>query len=245
MFNNKRFRPIASVNYLFLTCLCLGLLLGSSQAGAQEHAKEQAEPGAGGAPTTARAALEAYTKDLQGLSARFHQLVISQDGEVMDEGTGQLWLQRPDRFRWYYEGDFPELIVADGEYVWIYDESLEQVNIREQGGAAGESPLLLLTDTAGLDERYQVTELGTITGSQLLQLRSRDPEAPFERLVLALEDGELKRLVLEDTFGLRTELELTELERNPRLPADHFTFTPPAGVDLLGDVPAYIARDLP
>jgi len=218
-----------------LAGLVLLCLLSASTLGAQtfdEQAAQNAEP------ASARSALEAYTTGLDRLSARFLQRVVSPDGEIMDEGEGTLWMQRPDRFRWYYEGEFPELIVADGDRVWIYDESLEQVNVRIQDTAAGTSPLLLLTDLSGLDEAYQVTELGTLSGSQLLQLQAKDAEAPFERLVLAMENGELTRLVLEDSFGLRTELSFSDLERNPTLPPGHFVFEPPEGVDLLGDVPA-------
>ncbi len=217
-------------NHLVLFAI---LVLFSLAAPAQERAD----------PVSARDTLDTYSEGLEGMRARFRQLVISQDGEVMDQGSGEVWLQSPDRFRWYYEGDFPELIVADGRHVWIYDESLEQVTVREQGGAAADSPLLLLTNPDGLDEKYQVTELGTLTGSQMLQLAARDADAPFERLVLVFTGGQLTRLMLEDSFGLRTEMEFDEVERNPEIPEDYFLFTPPDGVDLLGDVPAEYAPD--
>lgn len=194
-------------------------------------------------PVSARDTLSAYSEGLEGLRARFRQVVISQDGQVMDQGSGEVWLQSPDRFRWFYEGDFPELIVADGSHVWIYDESLDQVTVREQGAAGSDSPLLLLTNPTGLDEKYQVTELGTLTGSQILQLSARDADAPFERLLLMFTDGDLTGLTLEDSFGLRTEMQFDEVERNPQIPEDYFLFTPPDGVDLLGDVPAEYAPD--
>lgn len=216
--------------------LCLLLFTGSMFVGASVNAQEPVDP------LSTRDTLTAYSEGLDGLRARFQQQVMSQDGQVVDQGSGEVWLQSPDQFRWYYEGDFPELIVADGQYVWIYDESLEQVTVREQGGAAGDSPLLLLTNPAGLDEDYQVTELGTLDGSQMLQLTARSADAPFESLMLTFTGGELRGLVLEDTFGLRTEMAFFEVERNPQLPDDHFRFTPPPGVDLLGDVPpGYVA----
>lgn len=193
-------------------------------------------------PVSTMDTLTAYSEGLEGMRARFQQVVISQDGELLDQGSGEFWLQSPDRFRWFYEGDFPELIVADGRHVWIYDESLEQVTVREQEGAAGDSPLLLITNPAGLDDDYQVTELGTLDGKQMLQLKARDADAPFERLLLSFLGGQLQGLILEDSFGLRTEMTFFEVERNPAIPPGHFTFTPPAGVDLLGDVPPGLQR---
>lgn len=189
------------------------------------------------APASGRAALEAFTRDLDRFGADFEQIIISADGAVMEEGAGEVWMQRPDRFRWSYLGEFPELIVADGNHVWMYDESLEQVTVREQGELGGDSPLLVIMDLSTLDERFSVTELGTVTGLHLVELIARDPEAQFERLVLGFQDDTLQRLVLEDAFGLRTELRFTALRRNPEIPEGFFDFEPPPGVDLIGDVP--------
>jgi outer membrane lipoprotein carrier protein len=189
------------------------------------------------APASGRAALESFTRDLERFGADFEQVIISADGAVMEEGAGEVWMQAPDRFRWSYLGEFPELIVADGEHIWMYDESLEQVTVREQGALGGDSPLLVIMDLSTLDERFTVTELGTVTGMHLVELVSRDPEAQFERVVLGFQDDTLQRLVLEDAFGLRTELRFTALRRNPNIPDGHFDFDPPDGVDLIGDVP--------
>jgi outer membrane lipoprotein carrier protein len=194
-------------------------------------------------PTGARSALEAFATGLERFGAGFEQLILSADGAVMESGTGEVWLQRPDRFRWAYHGDFPELIVADGDRVWMYDEGLDQVTVRLQSELAGDSPLLVILDLDRLDERFAVTELGTVTGLQFLELTARSADAQFERLVLGFANGALQRLVLEDAFGMRTELTFREVTRNPEIPESHFRFTPPEGVDLVGDVPASLAPE--
>jgi outer membrane lipoprotein carrier protein len=38
-----------------------------------------------------------------------------------------------------------------------------------------------------------------------------------------------------DNFGQRTLIRLSNLERNPKLGADLFRFTPPAGADVVTD----------
>lgn len=226
--------------------LIFALVLLAGSAGAQPAAETAGAPDrATGADQGARAALEAFSGDLEALAADFTQVVVSQDGEIMEEGAGEVWLQRPDRFRWTYGGDFPELIVADGERIWQYDESLEQVSVRSQSELAGDSPLLVITDLTGLDEAFRVTELGTLSDLSLLQLVSRDPDAQFERMVLGFRGDTLSRLVLEDAFGLRTELEFRNVRRNPTVPDGHFLFTPPDGVDLVGEVPEGLRGDLP
>lgn len=194
-------------------------------------------PSAMAQPGPARAQLEAFSNGLQSLQAGFDQIVLGSDGAVQDESEGRLWLQRPRKFRWEYGGDFPELLVADGSHVWIYDEILEQVTVKDQSLLSSDSPLTLLTDLSHLDEQFEVRELGADDGMQLLELQSRSPESEFERVLLGLRDNTLLLMAMEDAFGLRTEIRLRDFQFNPELAPDLFRFEPPPGTDIIGDLP--------
>ncbi len=183
----------------------------------------------------ARVQLERFTNGLKSLHARFDQLVINADGLVEENSSGQLWIAHPNRFRWEYGGKFPELMVADGEKIWLYDEMLEQVTIRQQSSLTSDSPLTLLTDLGQLDGQYDVRELGDDSGLDLLELRARNPESQFERVLLGLDDDKVILMIMEDVFGLRTEIRFKDIERNPQLNEELFHFTPPEGVDVIGD----------
>lgn len=181
-----------------------------------------------------RAELTRFTSGLDSLYATFTQTLVSAEGELMDSGSGEVWMQRPDRFRWSYAGEFPELIVADGARLWMYDEALEQVTVREQSALAEDSPLLLLTEPEGIDRQFTVTDLGDTGEFVLLELVVNNPQAEFERVLLGLRDGELRLMAMEDAFGMRTEMRFDQVQRNPPLDAELFRFTPPPGVDVLG-----------
>ena len=184
----------------------------------------------------ARAQLEQFAHELESLYAHFDQQVLKPDGLVEDKSSGEVWLLRPNRFRWQYGGEFPELVVADGQKVWLYDEMLEQVTIKEQSFMTSDSPLMLLTDVSRIEEQFEVRELGGDSGLQLLELRSRNPESEFERILLGLDKGELLLMAMEDAFGLRTEIRFREIQRNPTLDEKLFQFTPPEGVDVIGNL---------
>ena len=181
--------------------------------------------------------LKAFSDGLETLHARFEQQVVSTDGAVQDTSSGEVWLSRPQRFRWSYGGDFPELVVADGTRIWIYDEALEQVTVKDQSLEATDSPLALLTDPGQLEQKFQVRDAGEAWGLFLLELRSIDAESAFERFLLGLRDNQLELMVMEDAFGLRTELRFRDIRRNPPLDESLFSFEPPPGVDLIGDLP--------
>jgi len=185
----------------------------------------------------ARTELERFSLELNTLHASFSQQVVSSDGVVESDNSGRIWLSRPHLFRWEYGGDFPELVVADGTRVWLYDEMLEQVTIKDQSSLSSDSPLTMLTDLSRLDEQFEVRELGSNAEMQLLELQARNPEAEFSRVLLGLTDGELLLMAMEDAFGLRTEIRFSDIQRNPELDLSLFQFVPPQNADVIGELP--------
>jgi outer membrane lipoprotein carrier protein len=183
-----------------------------------------------------RLALEQFAEGLETYHATFEQRVLNSDGETEDANSGELWLSRPSLFRWEYGGDFPEVIVADGQRVWIYDISLEQITVKDQSSLANDSPLTLLTDLSRLDKQFEVRDLGIEDGLAWVELRSVLEDAEFDSVVLGLRDSNLELMAMEDAFGLRTEIRLMSAERNPNLSPSLFSFEPPEGVDVVGDV---------
>ncbi|HQY53918.1 MAG TPA: outer membrane lipoprotein chaperone LolA, partial [Dokdonella sp.] len=85
------------------------------------------------AADTARSRLEAFSGRIHTISAHFEQSVIGARGNRGEASTGTLALKAPRQFRWHTTAPFEQLIVADGNRVWIYDPDLEQVSVRGQG----------------------------------------------------------------------------------------------------------------
>jgi outer membrane lipoprotein carrier protein len=180
------------------------------------------------APENGRAKLDAFAQDLETLAGRFEQVTVDAEGEIAEQSAGRLYFSRPDRFRWSYAEPFPQEIVADGEQLWHYDESLDQVTVREQPGAT-ESPLLVLMRPELLDRFYRVTA----TGRDTIAFEPLEGNADIVAGRLYFEDALPWQLELEDSFGQLTRLRLIELERNAELSPDLFEFTVPEGVDVL------------
>jgi len=182
----------------------------------------------------ARAELERFANGLDYFQADFTQTVKSQDGRVQDQTHGKLWLRTPDKLRWVYTGEFPETIVADGKNIWIHDVSLAQVTVKPQSKQASDSPLMILADVSQLDQQFNVTELGVLEEMLLLELRSRDDESEFERIILGLDSNGIRMMVIEDAFGPRTEIHFQDTLRNSPVDPALFTFTPPQDADVVG-----------
>jgi len=186
----------------------------------------------------ARSELEAFSNGLETLQIDFTQVVKSQDGSIQDKTYGNAWLKSPDQLRWVYAGDFPEVIVADGNDVWIYDEALEQVTVKPQSNQVADTPLLILTDISQLDQQFLVAELGDYEDMHLLELKSRDPESQFERILIGMNSSGIRMMIMEDAFGQRTEIHFSNIIRNEDPGLEVFTFTPPDGTDVVGQATA-------
>ena len=191
---------------------------------------------AGHAVAGARDDLTAFTKGLKGLDGRFSQQVFDANGKRKESSTGRVAMSAPRLFRWEYVKPYPQLIVADGKNVWVYDPDLQQVTKRAQGAEEQNSPLAALIDPARLDKDFKVTEAGSEGGLDWLQLTPRNAnEASFASARLGFGKAGLAKMQVVDSLGQRTVFAFTGWKRNPSFSKSTFRYTPPKGVDVVGD----------
>ena len=184
----------------------------------------------------ARARLDAFAARLTGLEARFEQTVTDADGRVREQSEGRVALRAPQQFRWDTERPFQQLVVADGDHVWIFDPDLEQVTVRQQGIEEQSSPLVAIADPAELDRLFSVSEGGAREGLQWLRLLPREEDAPFREAQLGFADDGLQRMTLDDQLGQRTEIRFSGWRTGDAADAALYRFTPPPGVDVIGEI---------
>lgn len=187
------------------------------------------------AADSARAGLEKFTHDIHSLSCSFVQQVTDARGELQSDVQGTLALESPRQFRWHTHSPQEQLIVADGARVWIYDPELEQVTVRHQSAAEAHSPLTVLTDLSRLDKDFTVTEPGQRDGLNWLRLTPKGEDTQFEFAEIGMAEDTPQQMVFTDTLGGQSRITFSDWQRNPKLPAGTFQFTPPEGADVVGD----------
>lgn len=184
----------------------------------------------------ARAQLQRFASDVAALTADFSQTVRDSEGEIIDESSGRLALARPNRFRWDLLEPEAQHIVADGDHIWVHDVELEQVSVRPQAVDEQSSPLSVLLDPAALEQQYRVEERAEVEGVAWLRLHPLAEDADFDHVDLGFRGDALARMVMDDALGQRTEIVYSNWQRNPELPAGTFSFVPPPGADVVGDL---------
>ena len=103
----------------------------------------------------AREELKTFTTGLKGLDGQFTQQVHDASGKLKESSSGRVALSVPRLFRWEYTKPYPQLIVADGSKVWVYEPDLEQATVRGQGEEEQNSPLTaLINQIKAIDPSY-------------------------------------------------------------------------------------------
>lgn len=188
------------------------------------------------AMAAARDDLTAFTRGLKGLDGQFAQKVFDANGKLKESTTGRVAMSAPRQFRWEYKQPHPQLIVADGKKVWVYDPDLQQVTVRPQGVEEQNSPLAALIDPSKLDRDFRVAEAGSADGLEWLLLSPKvEEQASFQSAKLGFGQNGLAKMQIVDMLGQRTEITFEGWKRNPSFAAGTFAYKPPQGVDVIGE----------
>ena len=185
-----------------------------------------------GAQADAVDTLREFVRDVKSGKAAFTQTVTAADGLRKKVSSGDFEFARPNRFRFNYTKPFSQLIVADGQKVWIFDADLNQASSRALSQALGATPAALLAGAA-LEPDFALAPLPSAGGLEWAQATPRAKEGPFQQMRVGFRGKELAVVEITDSFGQLSKLEFGGFVPNVVLPAERFRFVVPAGADVV------------
>ena len=179
--------------------------------------------------------LRDFFNNTNTMRAQFSQVVIDKQGRKEQEVEGTMQLQRPNKFRWDYKKPYEQQIVSDGKQVFLFDTELQQVTIRELSKTLGSSPAAMLAGGEDVEKSFTLKNAIRKDGLTWVLALPKDKESGFERVLLGFKADKLRKMELYDSFNHITHITFNEVERNPVLQDSTFLFTPPKGVDVVGE----------
>ena len=179
--------------------------------------------------------LKSFFQNATSMRAKFQQTVVDNLGRKVQEVTGSMQLQRPGKFRWDYDKPYVQLIVGDGNKVWLYDPDLNQVTVRPLDKVLGSSPAALLAGSKEIDKTFDLKNVGKQGELNWVEAIPKEKETGFERVVLGFKGNMLQEMEMRDSFGQVTVIEFSKQELNPKLNEKSFRFVPPQGADVLSE----------
>jgi outer membrane lipoprotein carrier protein len=177
--------------------------------------------------------MNAYFQNTQSAQADIQQTVLDKQGHKTQQVTGHMKIQKPSKFRWDYDKPYVQVIVGDGENVWLFDPELNQVTVRPFSKALGSSPAALLAGGKEMERAFDIKDVSRKGELEWVVAIPKVNETGFERVFLGFKGDALMEMELHDSFGNKTLIQFTHLERNIKIPASVFKFVPPSGADVL------------
>jgi outer membrane lipoprotein carrier protein len=184
---------------------------------------------------TPESRLDHFLDGLETYSAAFRQQLFNESGEELEQSTGVFYLRRPGMFQWAYYEPYSQMIISNGVTLWIYDEDLEQVIIRNTGDSLGQTPAAILDGNVKIADHYVVIDLGNSDGLDWMELTPRDVDSQFKSIRLGFKGNHLKKMLLFDNLGQKNLITFLDTKRNSQLNIELFDFTPPAGCDVIDE----------
>lgn len=185
------------------------------------------------AAASATKALKTFLGQTQTVRARFAQMVLDKNLKPLQQAQGVMQFSRPGKFRWDYQKPYEQVIVGDGTRLWIHDKDLNQVTVRKLDRALGASPAALLAGSNELERDFTLKNVASEKGLDWLEAVPKNRDTIFERVRMGFGKSGLEAMELRDQFGQVTVITFADVERNPKLSAEVFRFTPPKGADVI------------
>jgi outer membrane lipoprotein carrier protein len=137
--------------------------------------------------------LHQFLESTRTVRADFTQTVIARNGRQPQTSSGVMMFSRPGKFRWQIEKPYSQLLLGDGEKVWIHDPDLRQVTVRKAGTALGGTPASLLAGDAQIEKSFSLREAGERDGLEWIEAIPKVQDSGFEKVRLGFAGNDLRR----------------------------------------------------
>jgi outer membrane lipoprotein carrier protein len=179
--------------------------------------------------------LRAFVDGARTGKATFRQVVTGKSGRVPQTSSGTFAFARPGKFRWSYDKPYAQLLVGDGDKLWIYDRDLNQVIVKKLDRALGSTPASLLAGDNAFEKNFVLIDGGNADGLDFVEAKPKSPDTGFDQIRIGFKENLPRTMELHDSFGQVTRLTFDTFERNPAIDPALFRFVPPPGADVIGN----------
>ena len=180
--------------------------------------------------------LDFFLENMESMTADFSQQLWNADNQLVEAAAGKVSIRRPNRFLWSYSSPIEQLILSDGQSLWIYDIELAQATVTPLDDAISATPAMLLSGDSAARESFEVLDYFEASGVSWARLGPVTEGADFNALLIGFRDSVPERLELIDGLSQITQIEFFNVELNPRIANSVFEFTVPDGVDVIGGI---------
>lgn len=156
-----------------------------------------------------------YLTSPETLMSNFKQTIIDEQGEVIDEMSGSIMIQKPNKFRWHYKKPYEQIFIRNEKRFISYDIDLNSYFIRDVDTLKLNALKVLLSNDQKLSleiEYLDVYEKNGILWAHLLYHGQSNGSFKF---TLGFQGNALSKMLMKDSLGQNMVIDFKDLILNP------------------------------
>ena len=179
--------------------------------------------------------LQYFLTDLRSLEAKFVQILINENGDELERTEGVLYLQTPDSLFWHYQKPYAQKIISNGSKLWIFDEDLEQVTVKNIDNKIEQTPAGIILGNHSIKEHFVQISIGVIDGYDWIELTPRDLDAQYKNIKIGFNNNNLGMMIIIDNLEQITRIDFSDSKKNIKLSSEIFNFNVPDNIDIFDE----------
>ena len=179
--------------------------------------------------------LQYFLTDLNTLEAKFFQTLINENGDKLEKTEGILYLKTPGSFFWHYQKPYAQKIISNGNKLWIFDEDLEQVTIKNIDNRIKQTPAGIILGNQSIKEHFVQVNMGIIDSYDWIELTPKDLDAQYKSIKIGFNNDNLGMMIIVDNLEQITRIDFADAKKNIKLSSEIFNFIVPDNIDIFDE----------
>jgi len=172
-----------------------------------------------------------------GFSADFNQVSTLKALDITDTASGTMIVKRPGMMRWEYEKPEKQIIISDGDKLWIYRPEDNQVltgrapEFFKEGKGAG-----FLSDMKILRKKFNISLVKNESDSfYMLKLLPNKKMFDISSIFIKVlkRNFNIVRIITYNSYEDETKIDLVDIKFKEKIDDSIFNFIIPEGIDVL------------
>jgi len=174
-----------------------------------------------------------FFNKIDTMHAEFTQTNKGVSSSSIIQGSGEIFLEKPNKLIWEMHKPFRKTMVINGSTMIFYDEDLNQALISDYIEDNKSSWINLFMKSKYNNDANLIKEQRLIDDQYFVTFMIDDFRDQYKSVIFVFEDERLNKVKLENVNSQITEIEFTTFEINPTITKTLFNYSVPPSADVI------------
>jgi len=156
-----------------------------------------------------------YLTSPETLMSNFKQTIVGEQGKVIDEMSGSIMIQKPNKLRWHYKKPYEQIFIRNENRFISYDVDLDSYIIRDVDTLKLNVLRVLLNNDQKLLSEIEYLDVYEKNGILWAHLLYHGQSNESFKFTLGFQDNALSKMLIKDSLGQNMVIDFRDLILNP------------------------------